>query len=88
MTPLNRACVAVLNHAILQCRLAHRHGEMSPEQTEDLMEAIHNLPPTLMQPYYMTAHDARWRLEAYDKKWPCELPHEMLCAVFDAAMKG
>jgi len=66
--------------------MAHEHKEMSTEQTYDLMDAIHNIPPTLMQPYYMTAAEIRWRLAAYDKKWPCQSHERMLCDEFDAEM--
>jgi hypothetical protein len=91
MTPLNAACVAVLNHAILLCRLAHREGEMTSEQTEDLMNAIHNIPPMLMRPGYLSHAEIRARLESYDRKWGAGTKSwpgaEGLCAIFDSALK-
>lgn len=81
---LNAACIAVLNHAILQCRADNWQRQMSAEQTADLMDAVHNLPSLLAQPGYMSAEAVRKMLEDYDQKWPAEL---CLCAVFDAAMK-
>jgi hypothetical protein len=82
---LVNTCTAVLNYAIEQCRLGNSQGQMTSQQTVDLMTAIRYLPCAAAKPGYMSATDVRRWLEWYDGKWSC---WSNLCAVFDEWIKG
>lgn len=83
--PYLSACLAVIREAIIWCRYGHWHQRLSPEQTADLMDAIHNIPELMKNWERCDIEWLRSSLQYYDRKWAHSQGPSLL-AIFDSAI--
>ena len=63
------ACLDVMRHAILLARVWGWEGVVPAEQLADLMNAVHNIPGTIMHWDLRQDEEIKRELEVYERKW-------------------